>query len=589
MKRYFKLIVIIFILMLMFFFYIRTMYPAFRNDDSPETIVSAYTLGISHAPGYPLFNLLAKIFLTVPAGSTAFRINLFSGFLSLFVLLLVYFSAHKISGNGLAAVYSMLILGVSPFFWNQAISAKGAIYILNSLLTVAILYSGLRVVEKYDVRFVYLAFFCFGLSLANQWPSAVEIAPVWLWIMIRSRKFLNGPAVIQSLFFLFLGLTPYLYLPIRAHTNPVFAMGDPSTFEGFIWMVMRKGYVPSNAWIFKISYPQILLVLKETILSLSFFWIFSILGIVFMRKRTPVMIILTLILLIPPITAALIDPLGYSASGSSSRYFIDIFLLPAIAAGAILSASAVKTFLEIPRKGWPVMFAAVGFVLTAAMGTGSFLRNDNSRNFLSYDYGKNILGSMDRGSIYIADVDANIMPVLYEHFVARFRSDVTMIELRLLGFDWEIGRIEKETGVTSLQRRKPGTNTRMIVEYMAGKHTIYASYNRSAAQYMKIPFEHLQFGAVLMVVPGREKRIYDPFAMYSFRGLFDKGLMRDPDNYYFARAYSGAFVNTGNDRYIAGDYISAAGYYKKALALPATENIPKILDNLEKAEERARQ
>src|SRR5271157_4576646 len=75
--------------------YLYTMFPAFKNDDSPETITSAYTLGICHPPGYPLFTMAGKVFSLLPVGSPAFRVNLFSVFLAVIILFLSYFLIRR--------------------------------------------------------------------------------------------------------------------------------------------------------------------------------------------------------------------------------------------------------------------------------------------------------------------------------------------------------------------------------------------------------------------------------------------------------------------------------------------------------------
>src|SRR5271157_3897453 len=111
--------------------YLYTMFPAFKIDDSPETITSTYTLGISHPPGYPLFTMAGKVFSLLPVGSPAFRINLFAIFLAMLVLLLSYFVIKQITfyifsyENKIINFLGIFILAFSYIFWNQAIEAKG--------------------------------------------------------------------------------------------------------------------------------------------------------------------------------------------------------------------------------------------------------------------------------------------------------------------------------------------------------------------------------------------------------------------------------------------------------------------------------
>src|SRR5260370_38855091 len=43
--------------------------------DSPELTIAAATLGVAHAPGYPLFTMLGHLFCLLPFGSIPFRVN----------------------------------------------------------------------------------------------------------------------------------------------------------------------------------------------------------------------------------------------------------------------------------------------------------------------------------------------------------------------------------------------------------------------------------------------------------------------------------------------------------------------------------
>jgi hypothetical protein len=49
-------------------------------EDDSLFVLSAYFLGIEHAPGYPLFILAGKLFTLLPIGSIAYRVHLASAF-----------------------------------------------------------------------------------------------------------------------------------------------------------------------------------------------------------------------------------------------------------------------------------------------------------------------------------------------------------------------------------------------------------------------------------------------------------------------------------------------------------------------------
>src|SRR5688572_25632332 len=56
--------------------YVTTLAPSTAMWDASEYITAAYTLGIPHPPGNPLFVLLGRVASLVPIGDVAYRINL---------------------------------------------------------------------------------------------------------------------------------------------------------------------------------------------------------------------------------------------------------------------------------------------------------------------------------------------------------------------------------------------------------------------------------------------------------------------------------------------------------------------------------
>src|SRR5204862_3510116 len=68
---------------LVFVLYIITLAPSTAMWDTSEYIAAAYTLGIPHPPGNPLFVILGRVFAILPiAGSVAVRINILAALCS---------------------------------------------------------------------------------------------------------------------------------------------------------------------------------------------------------------------------------------------------------------------------------------------------------------------------------------------------------------------------------------------------------------------------------------------------------------------------------------------------------------------------
>src|SRR5579859_4626763 len=58
--------------------YLATCSPTINFLDSGELTTVAWTLGIAHPPGYPLYTLISSAFIQLPLGPPAWRMNLLS-------------------------------------------------------------------------------------------------------------------------------------------------------------------------------------------------------------------------------------------------------------------------------------------------------------------------------------------------------------------------------------------------------------------------------------------------------------------------------------------------------------------------------
>src|SRR5437763_8371863 len=134
--------------------------------DSPELITAAVTVGVAHAPGYPLFTMLGHLFSLVPFGPIPFRVNLLSAICNALTIGVVYLSAFRLTRSQLAAAVAALLLAVNPTFWEWSLAAE--VFPLNNLLA-AVLILLLITWREQPERGVLLiaAFFVAGLALTN--------------------------------------------------------------------------------------------------------------------------------------------------------------------------------------------------------------------------------------------------------------------------------------------------------------------------------------------------------------------------------------------------------------------------------------
>jgi hypothetical protein len=180
--------------------YLRTMAPTFSFWDCGEFIATAYTLGIPHPPGAPLFLLLGRLFSMIPFFSDiGARVNLISTLASAATIMLTYLitirliimyrksdpdlwsPGEKVSAYG-GAVIGALALALSDSFWFNAVEAE--VYALSSLFTALVFWLILRWYEEEPKpghqRWLMLVMYVIGLSIGVHLLSLLAVFAVAL-------------------------------------------------------------------------------------------------------------------------------------------------------------------------------------------------------------------------------------------------------------------------------------------------------------------------------------------------------------------------------------------------------------------------
>ncbi|MDD5290386.1 MAG: DUF2723 domain-containing protein, partial [Patescibacteria group bacterium] len=268
-KNYFWFLLVFSIIMVVYLF---TLCPDIYLEDSAEFVTVAATLGIAHPSGYPLYVLLGKLFTFIPFGSIAWRVNLMSAFFGaltgafLFLIIQKIFrqrGRNKEPEKAKGPLITLLLYYLLPFssalvfaftqiFWSQSVVAE--VYTLNTFFVVMIVwlllvwaekiqeYKKIKKQEKRETetqrmknradKILLLIIFLYSLSLTNH-EMMLLLAPVFLvfvmwhdWKIIKNYKFIFAAA-----FLLIVGISLYLYLPIRASQNPAFNWGNPQSWE----------------------------------------------------------------------------------------------------------------------------------------------------------------------------------------------------------------------------------------------------------------------------------------------------------------------------------------------------------------------
>ena len=216
-------------------------------EDSGFLIAIAHEPGIAHPPGYPLYTLLAYFFTFIPFGTIAERVQLLSSFTGIITCVLLFKICKKLGIDNFSSFLGSMCLGISSSFWYLSITAE--VYTLNAMFFLLIFYIGLKICEKPDIDYLWMLFsFVFGLSLTNHWPLMILTLPAIFFILIPFWSLILSK-IIKLIIFFCLGLTPYLYLPIRSFHEPYlnFFQLLPN-WEMFWWYVSRAAYANNDQY-----------------------------------------------------------------------------------------------------------------------------------------------------------------------------------------------------------------------------------------------------------------------------------------------------------------------------------------------------
>ncbi len=247
-----------------FALYAATAAPATLFGDPSEYQFIPAILGIAHPPGYAFYTLLARLWQTiVPVGTIAFRTNFLAAAVGAWVVTAIYLilcdlgeQMNEERVNGVneytrphlliprlliysSATFAALSLAAAPDLWQHAIHANA--HVVSAALAATHLWFLVRWWRTGHNR--WLAAFAMALGLAaTHHPVTLMGVPAYgLFILaVRPRILRQWRTLLVLAVCLLLGLTPFLYYPLRSPSAP-FGPTDMRTWEGFWGHITAQG------------------------------------------------------------------------------------------------------------------------------------------------------------------------------------------------------------------------------------------------------------------------------------------------------------------------------------------------------------
>ena len=479
----------IFVFFVSMLVYLMTIAPTLSFFDSGEMIAGAYTLGVAHPPGYPVYVTLGKLFTYLPFGNVAFRVNLMSSFFAAMTSVMIYYITRAMLDDSenerfvlfkrlkfadIAGVLSALAFSFSYNLWAWAVVSK--FYTLNAFVVACILmllirWRRARMEEgssggSHSLAYLYTIAFISGIA------GVVHISQFVLWpmyllyiLIVDGSVFydfkdllkpgsskspwallqrLHLKTILVMLFFLALGHTLYLHVPLRASRSPLINWGTATDWTQFKWVYNREGYPTvggERSWSLLWKQMQSFNLVRE------FTWAgipIILLGLWGHFKKDWRHFTILVFGSVFMIAAIIIggNPI------EENIFLLQQFYIPVYIFLCIIMGGAIYVALKVRPKS--IIIATIVLLVVIAYPASElkahYWENDRSDNFIAYDMGNAELNFAPEFAVLFTWGDSGAFPMWYLQDVERKRPDVLLVHTPHLPLAWFLNSISREPG-----------------------------------------------------------------------------------------------------------------------------------------------
>ena len=540
--------------------------PAYR--DSGDLIASIHTLGIAHPPGYVLYVILGKVFVTLlPVGNVAYRVNVMSAVFA-----------------GLAmAVFGRVLVRRWPS--QRAISLAAIVLLATSPAVVSLA----RVAEMYTLS-LFLAIGIFGLLSAGRpgrmpWaalllglglsvhPTLLFLLPLFVPSLLEAD---HKKPIGKTVLFFCVGLSIFLYLPLRASQHPLVNWGDPEHWRNFWRVVTRADYGGLKLHPVESVYSW---TPRSIVMQLKYFFV------AFSKECG--------------LGALVLGILGiYSAFRDGRRHANDLvlliswllagpgfFLLSNLPLHEATTPAILQPYLLLPGFLWvPFIVNGASFVLSARpprhwMTLGLAIALLVSRpwvwaterqNFYVYDYARNLLRSLPQNAVLYDPDDPTYFSIQVLQTVEHRRNDIVLLSFFRTRWGYEAIKRRWPDLLPPIPMNNGQELSKSLWSYSARKYPFYAELPQ---KFEGVPYlaEGLVYAA--QVPPQAEdparsrQRAESLLALYPQRGDYVTTHHSDFFTAHVVSYYAAAENNLGIEYAHVGQWDRAMPHYRKALEM----------------------
>jgi hypothetical protein len=229
---------------LVFVLYLLTLAPSVAMWDTGEYMASVKVLGLPHPPGNPFFMLLGHAFASLPIPvSYAAKINILAALASALSAGFWFLITERIVARWIVERWQRLVvaglatlIGATAFtVWNQSV-VNEKVYTVSLLFFTIVSWLMIEWIEDPDSpradRILILVAFLLGLGYSNHPAGFLPLPAAGVAIlMVRWRTLLRWKLILAAFGALIIGLTPFIYEPVRAAYFPGINEGAPTACD----------------------------------------------------------------------------------------------------------------------------------------------------------------------------------------------------------------------------------------------------------------------------------------------------------------------------------------------------------------------
>jgi tetratricopeptide (TPR) repeat protein len=496
--------------------YIYTLAPSTSFWDCGEFIACSYILGVPHPPGTPLQVLIGRLFTLIPISKEiAYRMNFYSalsGALAALFIYLVFVKLierfrkpqtwwEKLVQHTFGAATALI---ASFTFTNWDTSVEAEVYSTSSFIIFFCIWItlcwqeniGKKTNKNLLLLVVYITFLSMGIHLL---PLLVLPGLIVFILLVKPKELMDANLFLIGIILVFIAISTYYYLIIRARLGPGINEVAPKTFDKLWDVFSRKQYGPMKFFPRKTAtqtgynvsmavWQQILVYVKYFSWQFAAFprefkitsapvrfssafitWLYALLGFwgfwSHFRRDKKTFAFIWIIFLFTSLGLILYLNLRFSPSDPNpfhkpkevrerDYFYSTSFLFFSLFMGIGLWNIAIN-IIETIQKKWKTITAIALSIIIFSFAAVPLLSNFNSHvnrrgNWIANDYGKNLLMSCADGSIIFTNGDNDTFPLWFVQEVKNFRkydpethTGVIIANLSLLNTDWYIKELKE--------------------------------------------------------------------------------------------------------------------------------------------------